>query len=103
MEKATVETIDNASIITIQLSGAFYTDLQFALEHLSQYKSEEEIAAVVDKIKSDVSSDDFNEWEISIRTMLILCAEIEKKAKEQGVIKNVEVDLTTSEAPPTNI
>ena len=45
MEKATVETIDNASIITIELSGAFYSDLQYVLTHLSQQKSEEEITA----------------------------------------------------------
>jgi hypothetical protein len=38
--------------------------------------------------------------------MLILCAEIEAKAKQQNAIKNVEVELQpveTTTAPPTNI
>jgi hypothetical protein len=106
MEKATVETIDNASIITIELSGAFYSDLQYVLTHLSQQKSEEEITALINKINSDDPNAVYEEWEIAVRVMLILCAEIEAKAKQQNAIKNVEVELQpveTTTAPPTNI
>lgn len=106
MEKATVETIDNTSIITIELSGAFYSDLQYVLTYLSQQKSEEELTALINKINSDDPNAIYEDWEIAVRIMLILCAEIEAKAMKQNAIKKVDVELQpveTTTAPPTNI
>lgn len=105
MEKVTVESIDNSAIIAIEVSGAFYSDLQFALTHLSQYRSEDEITALINKINSEEPPSNYNEWEIAVRTLLILCAEIESKARKQNAIKNVEVEIqtTTTLEPPANI
>lgn len=107
MEKATVEVIDNSAIINISLSGAFYSDLQYVLKHLSEYKSEEELSTIIDKINNEAPPEEFNEWEIAIRTLLVLCAEVEGKAREQNAIKHVDIDLvdttTTAEPASTNI
>lgn len=104
MEKAKVETIDNETIITIELSGAFYSDLQFTLHHLCRYKSDEEISELIKKISSEDTPDNFSEWEIAARTLFALCSGIESRAKKLGAIKEVEIDIdSTTTAPPTNI
>lgn len=105
MEKASVETIKNDAIIDIQVSGAFYRALQHVINHLVQYESEESLKAVIDKLNAGESSENFTPWEFAIETMIVLCAEIEAKARKQNAIELVDVDLidTTTTAPPTNI
>lgn len=106
MEKASVETIKNDAIITIQVSGSYYKALQHVVNHLVQYESEETLTALIDKINAGESSETFTPWEFAVETMIVLCAEIEGKGREQNAIELVEIDLvdtTTTEAPTTNI
>lgn len=106
MEKANVETIKNDAIINIQVSGSYYKALQHVVNHLVQYESEETLTALIDKINAGESSENFTPWEFAMETMIVLCAEIEGKAREQSAIELVEVDLvdtTTTEGPTTNI
>ena len=100
-EKNQAEIIPAEAIIDLQFSGSFYRRVQQALLHFASYRSEEDVTNLVEKINSDTSSDEYDDWEISMETLMILCSEVERKAVEQGQTKMI--DVTTTEAPPTNI
>jgi hypothetical protein len=44
-----------------------------------------------------VSSDEYDDWERSIETLMILCSEIETKAKEQNAVEFKEVEIKEDE------
>ena len=90
MEKIKVPTIKNDSIISIQLSGAFYRSLQQVLQFLTEQRAPEDITNFIEKL--NIESKDLNEWESACETVMILCAEVEKKAKEQDLITEIEID-----------
>ena len=93
MEKIKVPTIKNDSIVTIQLSGAFYRSLQDVLHFITEGKSEDELNGLVEKLNTE--SKDLNSWEATCETVMVLCAEVEKKAKEQNLITEIEIDSET--------
>lgn len=107
MENLQVEIIKDAGIIDIKLSGSFYRRIQHALHVLASTESEEALSALVDKINNEVSDDQLSDWENAIQTMMILCSEIEEKAKQQGHTEIVDLDKlstsTTTDAPPANL
>ena len=96
MEKIKVPTIKNDSIITIQLSGAFYRSLQHVLQFLTEQREPEDITNFIEKL--NIQSKDLNPWEAACETVMILCAEVEKQAQEQNLITEIEID-----APADNI
>lgn len=89
MEK--VEIIKPSGIITIKLSGSFYHDIQNALMYLTSGKEPDEVTAFIQKINNEETDASFDEWEKSVQTLMILCAEIEAKAREQKVTEMVEL------------
>ena len=95
------EIIPSEAIVDLQFSGSFYRRVQQALLHFASYREEESLSGLVEKINTDVPSEQYDEWEQSMETLMILCSEVERKAIEQGVTQTI--DLTTTEAPPTNI
>jgi hypothetical protein len=95
MENSKIEVIDHKAIIKIELSGSFYKSVQNAMIHLSSYREPEELTALIEKLNTGVSAEDFDDWEASMETMLILCAEVEERAKEQKCTK--EVDLPSEQ------
>lgn len=95
------EIIPSEAIINLQFSGSFYRRVQQALLHFASYKEEESLSGLVEKINTDVPSEQYDDWEQSIETLMILCSEVERKAIEQGVTQTI--DLTTTETLPTNI
>lgn len=93
MEKIKVPTIKNDSIVTIQLSGAFYRSLQLVLQYLTEEQPPEEVTNFIEKL--NVESKDLLPWEAACETMMILCSEVEKKAHEQELITEIEIDAET--------
>lgn len=102
MEKITTEVIKHDGIVTIQMSGSFYKSVQAVLLYLTSIKTSEELTALIDKINAEVPSDEYDEWEQSVETLMILCSEVETKAREQQLIETIEVDVTTT-PPPANL
>lgn len=100
-EKNQAEIIPFDAIIDLQFSGSFYKRVQQVLLHLASYREEEDLSKLIEKFNADDSTEENDEWEQSVETLMILCSEVERKATEQGVTKTV--DITTTEAPPTNI
>ena len=92
-----MEVINPKSIITIQLSGSFYKSVQNAMIHLSSYRESEDLKSLIEKINKQDSSDIFDDWEASMETLMILCAEVEEKAKEQKCTE--EIDIPSSDTP----
>lgn len=86
-----MEVINPKSIITIQLSGSFYKSVQNAMIHLSSYRETEALTALIEKLNNQVSSNEFDDWEASMETLMILCAEVEEKAKEQKCTEEIEI------------
>jgi hypothetical protein len=97
MESKKVEVVKHDAIITIQLSGSFYKNIQAVLLHLAQSRESEDLTELIDKINDEVSSDEYDDWERSIETLMILCSEIETKAKEQNAVEFKEVEIKEDE------
>lgn len=89
-----IEIVKPESIVEIKLSGSFYAELQRVLLYLSNQVDPEELNVLVEKINSGTPDDEFSDWEVCVQTMMILCAEIEEKAKEQGLIETVDIPVT---------
>jgi hypothetical protein len=106
MEKLQVEIIKNEAIIDIKLSGSFYRRVQHSLHVLAAVEGEEALTNLVDKINSETPDEELSDWENAVQTLMILCSEVEAKAKQQGHTEMVDIDdvtSTTTEAPPANL
>ena len=91
MENNKIEVIKKDSIITIQLSGVFYKGVQNVMFHLSGYRDPEDLTKLIEKMNKQDKNDEYDDWETCMETMLILCAEIEEKAKEQKCTEEIEI------------
>ena len=94
MSTVKVKTIKHTGIFSIQLSGSFYKEIQQVLFQLTAGQ-EQELTELIEKLNNEVPVSEFNEWELAVQTMMILCAEIEEKAEEQGCTEEVEVNPNT--------
>jgi hypothetical protein len=106
MEKLQVEIIKNEAIIDIKLSGSFYKRVQHALNVLASTEGQEALSNLVEKINTETPDEELSEWENAVQTLMILCSEVEAKAKQQGHTEMVEIDditPTTTEAPSANL
>jgi len=105
MEKLQIERIKNEGIIDIKLSGSFYKRIQHVLNFIASVEDKDSLTDLIDKLNDEVSDENFSEWETVVETMMILCSEIETKAKEQGHTEMVDIEVTptTTDAPTANL
>lgn len=90
-----IEAVKDSSIISIQLSGSFYKRLQSVMLHLSEYRESDDLSELIDKINSE-SDEEYDDWEIAMETMMILCSEVETKAKEQKATEMIDLEQPTN-------
>lgn len=84
------ESIKNDALIDIQIGVAFYKDLQDAMYYLVNQHSEEELQELADKINND-RDQEMEDWEKAVQAVMLLCTEIEERAREQGKTQMVEI------------
>lgn len=80
--------IPKDALVSIKVSGAFYQNLQQLLYIIAEQKSVDEFAKAVAKIKDNPPGD---LYEFQIATVLGVIFEIENCAKEQNLLKEVEL------------
>jgi len=76
-----VEIIDEKAIVNIKMSTSFFQRLQELYLSMLKGKSNEEIQAFLEKVKSQTISE---ENDFHLETMLILLSEFQKNAKAEG-------------------
>lgn len=103
METNKVEVINPKSIINIQLSGSFYKSIQNVMFHLSSYRESEDLTGLIEKINNQSDPAEFDDWEMSMETLLILCAEVEEKAKEQKCTEEIEIPSQENTSDETTV
>lgn len=86
MEK--IEVIKPGSVIDIQIGTPYYQRLQDLATYFTHTVAPEELAAQIKSIKNDVKLSEFG---VHLETILILLNEIERKAKEQGLVEEITV------------
>lgn len=84
-----LESIKPDALIDIQIGAAFYKDLQDAMFYLISFHSDEELQQMADKINAG-QDDQFEDWEKAIQSIMLLCTEIEERAREQGKTQMVD-------------
>lgn len=80
--------IPKDALVSIKISGAFYQNLQQLLYVIAEQKSVDEFSKAVAKIKDNPPSD---MYEFQLATVLGIIFEIENCAKEQNLLKEVEL------------
>ncbi len=103
MENNKIEVIKMDAIIKIELSGSFYKNLQAVLFHLASYRESEEVTALIQKMNEQSESAVYDEWETSMETLMILCAEVEEKAKEQKCTEEIEIPSQEDTSEETTV
>ncbi len=86
-----VETIPFDASVKLDMPGSFYARLQQLLMSYSQLKSPEDLQKALKKLGTDEEPGD--EVEYHLFTLTILIHEIEKRAKEQGLLKIEEIEI----------
>jgi hypothetical protein len=87
--------IPKDALINIKISGAFYMNMQQMLYSLASQKTPEEFTAIMHKLKSGTPE---NEYEFQILTLVSLVMEVERSAKEQNLLVEVELPKPTDES-----
>ena len=90
MAKKMVDTIETTSIITIEISGAYYEKLKTVVLHMGN-ENPEAFVKCIEKIKTQQQVE--NLYEFTLITLFEIVSEIELRAKEQGKIKEEELDI----------
>ena len=93
-----IDTVKDKAIISIELSGNFYKRIQAVMLHLSEYRDADDLTGLIDKINDEVSPDKYDDWEMAMETLMILCSEIESKAKEQNATETIEINKVDEES-----
>lgn len=75
------------AIVSLDISGGFYTRLVKLLGDLLKDKSPEDILAIMSNLKEDKPADD---TEYNLMTLIILINQIEKNVKEQNKFTTVK-------------
>ncbi len=83
-----IEVIPDDALIDLTFSTGFYKRVQMGLYFLLEGKDAKAIQSAHDQIKSGDIKDP---WVYHYETYLILCKEVEKKAKEQGKLEKTTV------------
>lgn len=90
MSKLTVPYIPDASIVTIQVSGYFYKQLQTVFLAKGAERSKEEFIKVLEKAKTEQPVVDLYEAEVHILASLVMS--IEKAAQEQKLLEYRDIE-----------
>lgn len=90
MAKAKFPTIPPGSLIKIEISGYFYSQLTHMLLTLS-VGNEQQFKKALERLKSNDPAE--SDYEFNIQTLVTLIYEIEKKAKEQNVLVEQEIEI----------
>ena len=92
--------IPKDALVSIKISGAFYQNLQQLLYIIAEQKSVDEFAKAVTKIKDNPPSDTY---EFQIATVLGVIFEVENCAKEQNLLKEVELPKSDESSPEVEL
>lgn len=84
----TVETIPADAIVNVEISGGMYTRLHQLLLQIASEKSPDQLKDTLIRLKTEEPK---THGEYHLVSILALIFEIEKKAKEQGKTKMVNV------------
>ena len=90
MSNIKLPVIPDSAIITLEVSGYFYKQLQQLLLATAQTKTPEELKKVLEKIKENNQYEDI--FEAQIHTLTSLITSIEKAAKDQGKVSIIDFD-----------
>lgn len=90
MSNIKLPVIPDSAIITLEVSGYFYKQLQQLLLATAQTKTPEELKKVLEKIKENNQYEDI--FEAQIHTLTSLITSIEKAAKDQGKVEVIDFD-----------
>ena len=91
MAKVKYPTIPEDVVIDLKISGGFYKDLGALLLSLSKELKQEEYAQCVEKLKTGKPAHTLKEANIMLITALVFT--MEHAAKEQGLTKEIEVEV----------
>jgi len=90
MSKLKLPVIPDDAIITLEISGYFYKQLQQLLLATAQTKTPEDLKKVLLKIKENNKYEDI--FEAQIHTLTSLITSIEQAAKDQGKVEVIDFD-----------
>lgn len=91
-----VETLPFDVSIKMEMPGGFAARIQQLLVNYSQLKPLNEVQEALKKLGTKEEPKD--EFEYHLFTLTILVHEIEKKAKEQGLLKTEEIEVPDTSA-----
>ena len=91
MSKIKIPTIPNNAIIKLEVSGSFYGRIVSLFLNLGQSQSQADFKKALESLGSNTPPPDLYTEQIHILSMLM--HDIEKKAQEQGLTKEQEVEV----------
>jgi|Wag4MinimDraft_6_1082665.scaffolds.fasta_scaffold125261_1 hypothetical protein len=86
---ATIPTIKEDSIITIQVNGSFYARVQHLIMYMLESLEPQRIQEIFEKINSNQIDEPLA---AHIQTLVVLMNEIEREADSQGKIEETEIE-----------
>lgn len=98
MAKVKYPTIPEDVVINLEVSGGFYKDLSALLLSLSKELKQEEYASCVEKLKTGKPADNLKEANVMLITALVFT--LEHSAKEQGLTKEIEIEVPDEPVNP---
>jgi hypothetical protein len=84
------ESIKSDALIDIKIGVAFYKDLQDSMYYLVNQHTDEELQQLADKLNNG-QDQNLEDWEKAVQAVMLLCTEIEERAREQGKTEMVEI------------
>jgi folate-dependent tRNA-U54 methylase TrmFO/GidA len=84
------ESIKSDALIDIKIGVAFYKDLQESMYYLVNQHTDEELQQLADKLNNG-QDQNLEDWEKAVQAVMLLCTEIEERAREQGKTEMVEI------------
>jgi serine kinase of HPr protein (carbohydrate metabolism regulator) len=87
--KKEIQVIKNDSIISMKMSGYFYSRMQQVIKVLLDGKSEVEIQSAFKEIETKKIT---QEWIQSLETMFIFCKDFENTAKVEKLVVKQDVE-----------
>ncbi len=89
--KKIIPTIPLDTLITLKVSGFYYKKLSILLLALGEQKTQEDFKRALATVKeNDIPKDPYD---LTVNVIMQMIYEIEFSAKEQGLIKEEEIDL----------
>jgi hypothetical protein len=90
-KKIPVEAIPFEAKINLVIPGTFYARIQQLLLYFSNTRPPEELVKAMNLLKEQKEAE--TDFEYHVHTLTILVHDIERKAKEQGLMVNKEIEV----------